>query len=129
MTQTKVTSNETDGTIIVKRQDNTTNTAPAGARIETGWGWVQNVSGSTQSQYGELVTFNTAFTVAPIVIATYGGDAVNEAPVYGHGGGVSFGAISIKASSITTTNFQITMTGGALPNTNAVYYQWIAIGV
>lgn len=113
----------------IKRQNDTTNTAPAGARIETGWGWIQ-VGGGAVAQVSETVTFNTAFTTLPIVLMTYGGDAGNVAASYGTGGGVALGAAATKASNITTSNFIATITAGSnWPAAQTIYYQWIAIGV
>ena len=129
MAETKVTSSEISS-VPTRRQNNTSNTSPNGARIETGWGWMQNTTGSSQQQLSESVTFGQAFTDLPIVLVTYGGDAGNVAASYGTGGGVNFGAAMMKASNITASNFTVTMTSStALPNTHTIYYQWIAIGV
>src|SRR3990167_2269666 len=51
-------------------QENTTNTAPTGLTLQHGWGVITASAASTQA---ETVTFPTAFSAIPLVIATGGG--------------------------------------------------------
>lgn len=114
----------------VVRDNNGSSLTENTAKILTGWGWIQNTTGIGQSQMGETVTFPSAFTDAPIVLVTYGGDSINLPAVLGTGAGVAFGAAQVKASAITNTNFYFTLTSGtAVPNTYCIYYHWIAIGI
>lgn len=114
------------------KQSNVTNSTVGGARIEAGWGWMQNITGAAVGQMSEVVTFGTAFSSAPLVFLTFGGDAGNVPAVYGTGTRVSFGSAATNASDISASQFQATCTfasGGTLPNNSTIYYQWLAIGV
>lgn len=130
MARTKFTGQQLSGTYPVTRDNNGSIVAEATAKILTGWGWMQNTSGSGQAQMSENVTFNVAFSGLPIVLITYGGDAGNVAAVYGTGTGTAFGAAAMKADNITASGFRATMTtAGSLPNAGTIYYQWMAIGI
>ena len=121
----------TKQTANIKRQNDATNTAPEGARIETGWG-VMAVS-TTIGVVQEPVTFSTAFTDRPIVVITYGGDALTASGIaYGNGGNTIEGIITAKAHTITNSSFYayIGKPGGGNFGANGyVWYQWMAIGV
>lgn len=114
----------------VNRQNDTTNTSPTGAHMETGWGVMAISTGANGWQ--ETVTFNTAFSSIPIVTLTCGGDAVTAAgTAYGTGGNNIVGAWSSKAMTPTTTNFiaRLNTSSGANAGANGyVWYQWMAMG-
>jgi len=122
----KIKSVQIDG-LPVKRQNNTTNTTPANARVETGWG-VMVATAANNAQ--ETVTFATAFSTAPIVIVGTGGDHASST-TYGDGslaikafytgsGGISTSGFTAYARTVDATNW----TAG-----NTIFYQWVAIGV
>lgn len=112
----------------VLRQDDTTNTYQIGNTvILTGWGVMQGAS----NQLTETITFGKTFAQRPIVVAVWGGDSVSNATSYGSGGNNSKGLATCKAEVITTTGFDIrirTVDGTSWGATDAVFYQWFAIG-
>lgn len=113
--------------LSVKRQNDTSNATVTGARIETGWGVI---TATAVTVLTETVTFGTAFTTAPIVIVTSGGDNVSGTATYGAGTAARNNAFGI-AHTITTSNFIVRMRsegGVAWTSGDTVFYQWIAIG-
>lgn len=128
MTVTKVTTDETNGAIITKRQNDTTNTTDTNARIESGWGVL--TFGSAASNISEAVTFNTAFATAPVVVITYAGDAASGT-TRGTGGNTIKGPISQKVYGESTTGFTAhfhTPDGTTWSVGNTIFYNWIAVG-
>lgn len=116
-----------------KRQNDTTNTTESAALIQTGWGRMTMGGGSAYNI--ENVVFPTAYTSAPIVILTPGGDrtAAQGAGTYGQGGNNVHGQIYGGALEPTTVGFKAKVGtsagGGTYSAGDTVYYQWIAIGV
>ena len=111
----------------IVRQNDTTNSTETTSRILTGWGVVTNAINNTQS---ESVTFNSAFSSAPIVIVTCAGDkATNDG--YGSGGVNLANGIIPRANAITTTGFNVTLNKADGTNFASGYtwYTWIAVGV
>lgn len=110
-----------------QRQNDTTNITEATAVIQTGWGVI--VPG-TFAVASETVTFPVAFTNKPIVTVSFGGDATS-ATTYGSGG-FTIKKASGAAIAISNTNFGayvFTLDGSNWSAGNAVFYQWIAIGI
>lgn len=118
-------------TVNNKRQNDTANTAPEGARIETGWG-VMGIT-TAQSFVTEQVSFSVPFIDKPIVLITFGGDNLTAGGVaFGNGGNNIEGAVIAKVHTITNASFYayIAKPSGANYGANGfVYYQWMAIGV
>lgn len=112
----------------VLRQDDTTNTYKTGNSVTlTGWGVMQGAA----AQLTETITFGVTFAQRPIVVATWGGDSTSNTLTYGSGGNNAKGLATCKAETITTTGFDIrirTTDGTSWGATDAVFYQWIAIG-
>lgn len=114
--------------MVVARQNDTTNGSVTTPRIETGWGVFAQGAASNKS---ETVTFGTAFTTAPIVTISSGGDQTGGTIAYGNGGNVEKGPFAIKAYGMSTTGFTAhahTSDGTSWSATANIYYQWIAIG-
>jgi hypothetical protein len=114
--------------MVVARQNDTTNSTVSTPRIETGWGVFAQGAASNKS---ETVTFGTAFTTAPIVMISSGGDQTGGTIAYGNGGNVEKGPFAIKAYGQSTTGFTAhahTSDGTSWSATANIYYQWIAIG-
>lgn len=112
---------------IAARQNDTTNTSVTTARIETGWGFIAYAAATSVA---EAVSFGTAFSTAPIVVITFGGDSV-AGTTYGSGANTVEAALVAKAESITTSGFSARLfkgTGGNLATPGNGFYQWIAIG-
>jgi H-type lectin domain len=110
----------------LNRQDNTSNATVNGARMEIGWGVI--VPGATSSA-SESVTFSSAFTSAPIVTITAGGDHASSS-TYGSGG-PNIKLFLTEATNITTGGFTAYVRSVDASNWsagNTVFYQWIAIG-
>lgn len=122
-----VTGPKLSGTYKITRQDNTTNSTESTARVLTGWGLITPGVATIAT---ELVTFNSAFTSPPIVMATYGGDTTGATSTYGSGAATVQNAYA-TAILVTATTFTIRLVspGGSWAAGNTVYYQWIAIGV
>lgn len=115
-------------TYKIVRQNDTSNTTETTARILTGWGVIAYNTGATN--VNEAITFNSAFTSAPIVTVTFGGDHATL-QTYGSGGNLVEATINAKALLITTTGFTVYLhkpTGGNLA-AGYGFYQWTAIGV
>lgn len=109
------------------RQDDTTNSQVPNTRIETGWGVITGVSGTTS--YNEAITFQTAFTNRPIVIAVAGGDGTTaNGSTYGKGTNAISADWQCKAVDITTAGFNIYLRTSSFSANGFVFYQWIAIG-
>jgi hypothetical protein len=97
-----------------------------GARIEAGWYFVSTGANASVNQ---AVTFKTAFTNNPIVICTFGGDAVSNGG-YGAGGANIKNAFA-EAISISTSGFTAricSQDGSSWTNGDYIWFQWIAIG-
>lgn len=114
--------------MTVARQNDAANTTVPGSRIETGWGVF--TAPVVNDRFTEDVTFGTAFTVAPIVTITFGGDQTSGTVAYGNGGNNVIGKASAKVYGVTTTKFTAYVYGDTSWSAgNNIYYQWIAIGV
>jgi len=110
-----------------RRQDNTTNTAPIGMKVQMGWGWKLGAAANFMS---EAVTFPVAFTDTPIVILSSAGvksgsDPASLAELTGASGDIWY------ANSPSTTGFTANVTqkdSSNLSTTVRYGYSWIAIG-
>lgn len=114
----------------IKRQSDTTNAAPAGMRMEVGWGVIP-VSTSAAT-YSELVTFNTPFAVPPVVVISFAGDNGSVSNSLGAAGNNIEGYVGSKVHSISSTGFNAYFfkPNGANWGANGYgYYTWIAVGV
>lgn len=111
----------------VSRQDDTTNSVLQNARIEMGWGYIAGTT--AQNSVAETITFQTAFTERPLVVACFGGDSL-AGTTYGSGANTIEAGLMCKADTITTTNFQVRLykPSGTLGANGNFFYQWIAIG-
>lgn len=110
----------------VSRQNNTSNSTATGQRVEVGWtGGIGN--GTTHINI--TVTFGTAFTTIPIVVATYGGDQTGTTLTYGSGG-ININYASVWATAVTITGFtlRIESPSGSWTTGQAAYAQWQATG-
>jgi len=111
------------------RQNNTSNTV-TNPRIETGW--VAIPVSSTTPNATIVITFGSAFTSVPIVLATFGGDTAGASSTLG-AGGANVQAAAAMARTVSTTG--ATLTAGTFNSSfnwtsgNTVYIHWIAIGV
>lgn len=123
----KVTGAQISG-IDVNRRNHSTNIVNSNAKIQSGWAYGTPGVASTINL---SITFPVAFTVAPIVTATFGGDTAGATSTYGSGNANVKNAYA-EAISITTTGFTIRVVTGDASNWaagNTVYAQWIAVGV
>jgi len=121
----KITSAQING-LPVKRQNDTTNSTLANARIETGWGVMIATAANSAS---ETVTFSTAFSTAPIVIVGTGGDHASST-TYGSGS-LAIKAFYAGSGAINTSGFTAyarTVDATTWTAGNTIFYQWIAIG-
>lgn len=113
----------------IKRSNNGTTTTETASVIQTGWA-VMNGNGS--AQVTQLLTFPSAYTNPPIVVAVFGGDTNGVTSTYGSGG-ASVNAGWAGARNITKTGFVVTATTtgspGSWSSSQSVYVQWIAIGI
>lgn len=128
ITASTITGTKLAGTYRLTRQNDTANVTEATAKIYTGWGVITPGVAAVAS---ETVTFPAAFTSAPIVILTSGGDNASLT-TYGSGGANVKDTIVGEAISVTTTQFTARLQ--ARDNTNwaagnTVFYQWFAIGI
>lgn len=131
-----ITSSVTNGSIItssVVEGTSVTGTIAVGGNAYQG-PIIQRGSGvfsqGASANKSATVTFPTAFSAAPIVLVTYGGDNANVSVSYGSGGNNVKGPVTAKAHTITTTTFvaQVhTADGTSWGATDNVFYQWIAI--
>lgn len=112
----------------IVRQNNTTNSTETSARFLSGWGVMAYNTGTTF--VSESVTFDTAFTSAPIVTISFGGDHASL-QTYGSGGNLVEAVVSTKPVNISTTGFTVYMHKPSGGNFSAGYgfYQWFAVGV
>jgi hypothetical protein len=110
------------------RSNNGTTTNETASKIQTGW--EGGTLTGTSSKFSFSVTFPSAFTSPPIVVATGGGDQSSGSIVYGSGGDIVQAQDMAKAVSITTTGFTLILYSGSSSWVlgNVVYAQWIAIG-
>lgn len=118
----------TDNATYDTRSNNGTGVTEPNSVMLTGW--VNNVIGANH-QAQITVTFGHTFATAPIVIATYGGDATS-ATTYGSGSNTVKGPVACKATDITTTGCNVwihSSDGTAWSAGNVVFAQWMAIGV
>lgn len=111
----------------ILRQDNTSNSTETAAKQQSGEGFIVNDTGA--NTISETVTFPSAFSFIPIVVATFGGDH-GSSTTYGAGGNNVSGRVHIKAHTISTTGFTVQLHNGEGVNFSSgnSFYQWIAIG-
>jgi hypothetical protein len=108
-------------------QSDTTNSDISGWRIQTGWGWVL---GTAATAVSETLTFPTAFSSSPIVIATNLGYKVGSDPSsiidfsVDSGENVVARPSSGSAASIMFVNKDSTV----IATNKRCGYSWIAIG-
>lgn len=109
----------------ISRQNNTTNSSPTTARIETGWGYIQ---GNNTANMSKVVTFSSAFTSAPIVMVSFAGYA-NSAPTT-NSNLQDNGTYIVTPQGIINTTFTVNMTRSASTYTSTFWYvyNWVAIG-
>lgn len=113
----------------IKRQNDTTNTSVAGARIETGWGFI---NGNNTSVITKDVTFSTPFTTVPIITVSPAGGKLSINGSYPDTGNFYVDNIYAAVSSQTTSSFKCTLVragGVTAGSTTCAYFTWIAIGV
>jgi hypothetical protein len=109
------------------RSNNGTTTNEIAAKVQTGW--ASSTAGGSVASLTATVTFPTAFTNAPIVFASFGGDQVSGSVSYGSGGNNVVGSVASKVYSVTTTGCILYAAGVSNWSTgNVLYWQWIAIG-
>lgn len=134
------TSNATSGTgaavwnFVVQnatyntRNNDGSNVVEANSFVETGY--VHNVIGAN-AHASSAITFGHTYATAPIVIATYGGDATS-ATTYGSGSNIVKGPVACKATDVTTTGCNIwwhSSDGTSWSAGNVVFAQFIVIGI
>lgn len=110
------------------RQNDTTNTTETTAKILTGWGVIP-VS-TAAAQFDETITFETAFTNRPVVVASPAGDN-NTNPGTGTGGNVIEANLTFKLYDVSTTSFKVKImkpNSGNYGGNGFAWYHWIAIG-
>lgn len=112
--------------LTVQRRNNTANVGETSV-VQTGW---VNATPGVVNAISITVTFPVAYTAAPIVVATFGGDSTGATSTLGSGT-VAVNNAFAEAVSITTTNFvlRIATPGANWAAGNTVYAQWIAIGL
>ena len=113
--------------IPIRRQNNTTD-SDVTARIEVGWGFITAAGGEVT--LSEAVTFPTAFSVLPIVVASFLGKKTGSDPsTAGDQNSAHAVPTSAKPYTTSTTGFTIHIdtTTGFTAN-DRVIYSWIAIG-
>lgn len=109
-------------TLSTRKQTNATNATITGTRIESG------IAGITNGT-SKAITFNTAFTSAPIVaITNIGGDGTSATFAYPAANAAAFTDRVYSAVSQSTTGFTAQMTGAATSSTQIAEFTWIAIG-
>lgn len=108
------------------RNNNGSNIAETTAVLQTGW--VAGQPGVAASM-NITITFPSAYTNVPIVVATFGGDTAGVTSTLG-AGGANINNATAEAIGISTTGFTLRIwnTSNWAAN-NTVYAQWVAIGV
>ena len=112
----------------IARHNNGSNITEATAKILTGWVTITPGVNSTGSA---TITFSSAFTSPPIVVAVYGGDTAGATSTLGSGG-INVKQAYADATVITTTTFLAIVATRDSTNWaagNTCYVQWIAIGI
>lgn len=114
-------------TIFTNRQNDTVNTTETAAKIQTGWGYIQNNTGS--AAISKAVTFPVAFSGTPILLISLAADNSTNGG-YGTGGNTVEGKLSIKSAGQSSTGFTAWIHTSAGTNFAAgyTYFTWIAIG-
>lgn len=114
-------------TINVSRQNDTSNSQVNGARVEMGWGFIPNNTGS--AAIAETVVFSKPFSSTPIIIVSLAGDHPS-AQTYGSGNNNVEGRLTIKSVAQRAQDFGVYIhTGGANSfGSGYTFYTWIAMG-
>lgn len=94
-------------------------------------GWAAVTFGGAGSSNTFTVNYANTYSSRPIVVCTYGGDQISGTVAYGNGGNLVHGAVTCKATEITTTSFTGLVhqaAGSNWPAGAIVYIQYIIIG-
>lgn len=112
-----------------QRQDNTSNTAQTGLRIQYGWGYCTAPGGTTFSNT-TTVTFPAAFASAPIVFATGAGyiDGTNPVVITDLSTWEKSSA-SVGSLTASTCIVRCYAGGDTIAATRRMGFTWLAIGM
>ena len=111
----------------LRRQDNTTNSAPTGYLIQSGWGFVTGTSSNTGTK---TVTFPTAFSAAPIVLMTsLGAKGTDPANISDFTTNQTSNEWNFAAQDIVAASFVARcIRDGTSMGTLRIGFTWLAIG-
>jgi len=116
-----------NGTYPIRRQNDTTNSAPTTSRILTGWGQITGAGAS--GVVTESVTFDGAFISPPVVYVSYlnAKTASDATSIDQFNSGNE--DTTVSTSSISTSGFTIRMYKPSVFGSGTRFgYSWIAIG-
>lgn len=117
-----------DFSSFISRQNDTTNTAPGGIRVETGWG---TITGNNLTIISEQVTFKTPFTSVPIILVSGAGGMLSIGAAYPDTTGAYDDNLMCSSAKQTAASFYVYLAraaGATFGSTTSVFYTWIAIG-
>lgn len=128
MSRTKLTGSQITTLPNTPRKDNVTNNSVIAPRIETGWGFILGAGSSVASK---AVTFQTAFSAAPIIYVSCIGykDTTDPTTITDFG---NWEIPNVNACALSVSGFTAiagTIDASTIATTRRVGFSWIAIGV
>lgn len=128
MARTKLTHKQL-ASLVRNRQNSTTNAgAQSDVQLEIGWGFIVGTGASWATK---AITFQTAFSAAPIIVISSAGYKDSSDPTTVSDTTGLWENLNLVAGTVTTTGFNAafgTLDATTIATSRRILFTWIAVG-